>query len=1077
MEKLTFDGLQPEIFTSQPWLEDFFEVLADTLNDRIRYPADQLAHIRNVLTMDDPVVLYNTLCQLGFELPLDFIKHNLATLQGSLTQLALYSERSGTRDFARSMSFIYGRTIDVESLYTQDYTDFYREPYGPLQVDGGNWYKTTHVDLTMQMLPSDYTLLLPRGVALRDRFLDAFYEFAPWNVVVNNFNYGVDIQIPLHISAFIWKQPKRYIEVGVGSLEVIDLQLIGPDTVFENGSHQYRAIATMANAAGTVVKRMPVNGVWTSSRTGLVTFEDDAVAFSGVSRDTSVTLYVEYKGRSASKDVLVRNDESNIQYITIDGPDSILASESANYAVVAHTKLSQEPTSVRVTGISDLCSISANEVRVYSLEENGEVYLNAELVLPNGTILKAVKLVSLIYVDPEVHLVSLEIDGPDEYYEGETKEYALLATYSDGRTQQVLGDWSTNSSSVTVTPSGELYALYTESDITVTLKAVHQYRGKVMTALKDTKMVRRVVSITHTEIIGPSTIIEGTRNQYVVLATFSNGQSGYLTAEWQSTRFYIDDRGILEPGSVGVNPVQLQLTATVEGRKAIKQVVAVNTPVTLDNIFILGPDNLLEESVGKYTAYAHYSNGEDVEIRPTWKITGDPTWASVDDDGMLAFSNPLEGIIELVATYTLAGRVYEQGKPIVLVPTTRIIRGLLVSGPTEVEDGKRIVLSATAVYSDGTIEPVSPVWSVQSSDPLNDPVPMADIVSPGILQGRSVDTPTSVTVIARYFKEIAEFEVAIIPVIDRSPNKPESSRIIGPDAFSYDVDSVSFAHAILFEHCPAEQMVSSDWSLDVGNDVAVIDNNGYMWSVDGKDATVTVTSTYTCLDQTVIDSIVVNIVGPSENALTLQIVGSDAVSSLAPTQYVAKLESAESSTEVRADSWSIVSPDGRVEVDENGVVTVLDGIEQFNFMLRAEYTDADNNFYSTLKEISVIRDGRPIFGIGPIGVRTDPDIGTLLDEELPQLVSGQEFTLTAGPNDYMYFCYPAALGLATFVETTSNFEGGWDGATWPDNGDVGDQYGPLAVQRVDGLGNESTWNLYRTDFAGNGTRTYRVTFT
>jgi len=76
----------------------------------------------------------------------------------------------------------------------------------------------------------------------------------------------------------------------------------------------------------------------------------------------------------------------------------------------------------------------------------------------------------------------------------------------------------------------------------------------------------------------------------------------------------------------------------------------------------------------------------------------------------------------------------------------------------------------------------------------------------------------------------------------------------------------------------------------------------------------------------------------------------------------------------------------------------------------------------------------------------------------------------------MYFCYPASLGLAEFIDTASQFIGGWDGASWPDDGSVGDQMGPIAIQRKNELGISSTWYLYRTDFDGIGTYTYEVTF-
>lgn len=1214
MEKLTFDGLQPEIFFSQPWFTDFTEVYADVLNDRIRYPIYQLENIRNVLQLDDPYVVLQTIKQLGFDLPSDFIRHNLSVLSQSIPQLALYAERSGANDYARSMSFIFGRSIDATQLFTEDYTNFYTQPYGPLLVDGGEWYKTTHIELGMQYLASDYTLLLPRGKTIKDRFLDAFHEFAPWNVVVERFYFMVDIEIPLFISGRIVKQPKRYIDVGIGDLHVADMKIVGPDEVWESSQQRFELQVTLQNGSDGGVEYIPrrpllgtapwdaslsdiavfeakplgnqimdfnipdghfgylcypkaiglatftdtnlgipggwdgaswpegdvgstfgpieiqrqvgdtvstwylyrtdfdslgdvsyqvefenplvdesdeqtsaqsdtfvtqivtVPAEWLSNKTGLVNWEGGLASFGAVGLSTDVVISAEYQGRAVSKTVRVKNNASNIRTIRIEGPDEVRAQESAIYVVIATTTGGEETVDVPITTNSLLGYMQGNELTVYQIDADGSIFLSAICELPDGQKLKAVKKVAAKYVDPDVYMTSLVIDGPAEFFENEVKQYACVAHYSDGTQKGVLAVWNSGCGGVYIAPDGELHATTTERDIKLVLRATHQHKKTVLTAEFPVTFRRRTVSIVHTEILGPNTVIELTRNKYVVAARFSDGSSGYVDADWTSNRYYIDDRGILEVGSVGNTPVNLQLTANVDGRTAIKQIVAIDTPIVLENILVLGPDNLREGDIGKYTAYARYSNQRDVEIQPTWTVRGAPAWAQVDTNGLLSFANPQEGIVELVATYRLAGRTYEQSKPIVLIPKSRLIQGLLVSGPNTVEEGKRIVLTATAVYDDGSVETVSPAWTVQSADPLNDPEAMADIVSPGVLQGRTVEKDTRVVAIARYFKEIAEFEITVTPMIRNSPDKPVSSRIIGPAAFYADQRG-SFAHAIVFEECAAELLVSSDWTIDVDPSVATIDSAGYVWSVNGKSVTATITSTYTCGTYTVVDSILVNIIGQSDVLRELVIEGPDTVIGGQLTLYTAKLfRTGEVDGEiVQPQTWEIVSPDGRATINGSGQVYIVDSSQPFSFIIKAKYQEGFESV-EAVKEINVIKDARPILGVGPIGVRNDPEIAQYLTTELPGLSSGQRFTLTAPAGQYMYFCYPQSLGLAMFRDVASSFEGGWDGASWPDDGTVGDQYGPIVVQRVNELGVTSTWYLYRTDFEGIGTFTYEVTF-
>ncbi len=572
-------------------------------------------------------------------------------------------------------------------------------------------------------------------------------------------------------------------------------------------------------------------------------------------------------------------------------------------------------------------------------------------------------------------------------------------------------------------------------------------------------------------------MIENSRYRFAVQARFSDGRVGTVDADWSTTKYRIDDRGILEVGSVGTTPVNLTITAIVNGRKAIKQVVAIDTPVTLDNVLVIGPDNLHEGEIGKFTAFAHYSNGRDVEINPVWSLRGNPSWATIDQEGLFRFTAPQQGSIDVIATHRISGRVYEQGKPVVLIPTVRLISGLLINGPDSVVDGERIVLTATAVYNDGSMETVSPVWDVQSADPLNDPEPMADIVSPGVLQGRAVEIDTGVVAIARYFKEIAEFQITVKPFVRNSPDKPVSSRIIGPPTFYADVEG-SYAQAIVFEECAAELLVSSDWTIDVEPTVAVISDAGYVRSINGKSVTATITATYVCGNYTVVDSMVINIIGQSDQLLGLEIKGPDTVIGDQLTLYTAELtrSGVPLPEVVQPQEWSIVAPDGRVTINGAGQVFVVDATQSFSFIVKAVYLEGFERI-EALKEVSVLKDARPIIGVGPIGIRNDPDIANTLTTELPGIQSGQRFTLSAPLGSYMYMCYPTSLGLASFRDVASNFEGGWDGASWPNDGSVGEEYGPIVVQRTNELGVSSNWYLYRTDFDGNGTMTYEVTFT
>lgn len=1214
MEKLSFDGLQPEIFFGQAMIEDFAKAYAEVLNDNIRWPAYQLETIRSITNESDPQVIKQTLNQLGFNLPYDFIKHNYALLASATQQLALYSERSGTEDYTKLMSFILGRSIDTVSLYTEDYKSFYTQPHGPLQIEGGTWYKTTQIELGMQLLGTDSSLAIPRGKTLKDRFLEMFFEFAPWSIVVESFHFNVDIKASLHISGCVFRHPKRYIDIGDNAYALSNLRIEGPAEVSEHSSGEYRVIGTYtmgtapivtetrfprkpvlakakfvgetltlidevqlqygpqsivlelgagefgvllspvgagevtffdmgANLEGgwggaswpkddigtsfgpVVLKRTnggvesdwnmyrtdfddlgtvefglsfavdfryddvvtetgPSTGVsdsieiqiydvqWSSNRPGLITIENGYAHFGGVGYDTQAMLYASYQGRSGSYAINVRNDLDKVRRIEIVGPEEITAGETGQYHVIAHTDDGEEATDLLISCINPSCTVQGNEIHVNRIEQDESVAVSAELKTSFGSI-RTSRLVLAKYRDFNIHVTGLRVTGAPVVDEDAVTMLECWADYSDGSSQKVLAEWKSSCGAIYVTPEGRLSAGKTESTIFVDITAYHQFKDTVFSATHKLKFVAREVSIARLEIQGNNQVVSEQEYRYVTVATFSDGSRGVVEADWTSTRYSINDQGTLFVGTVGNVPVNLTLKASVDGVTAQKDLVAIDTPITLLSIAVNGPDNVREGTSGQYQSFARYSNGREVVIQPEWSLRVPVNWATITQDGTLNFTSPKEGIVEIVATYRFAGRVYTQGRPVVLIPNTRIIKGLLLSGPSTVLEHQRVLLTATAVYSDGSIEVVNPMWTVQSSDPLNYPEVAADIVSPGLLQGRAVDEDTKVIAVARYFKEVADFELTVQHRVQYSPDVPINSRIIGPAAFSADVQG-SYAQAITFEECPNELLVSSTWAIDTDPSVAIITAAGFVRSINGRSVTATITATYECGNRTVVDSLLINIIGQEDTLADLYIAGPDSIIGEQFTLYQAMLTRVgETKPEPALVAWSIVPQDGRVIVNAEGQVYALDATETFTFTLKAVYVEGFETL-TAYKDVTVLRNAMPSYGLGLIGIRNDPRIGESLTNDLTtQRV--QRFTLTAAPGEYMYVCYPVALGLAVFRDTATDFIGGWDGATWPDDGSVGTQYGPLTVERtINGV--TSSWYLYRTDFDGIGTFEYEITF-
>ncbi len=1062
MENTTFRGLQPDIFFSQPWFKDFADSYAKTLDDVIRYPIWQVENIRSIdVAAQDSVVAKQTLMQYGFNFPDDIIRHNYKNLISSIPFITLYGERSGTEDTAKLMSAILGRKIDITPLYTENYEDFYAKPHGPLQVEGGNWYKTTHVDLSMQVIPSDVNLEIPRGKTMRDRFLSAFYDMAPWSIVLNQFTFQYVTRSELRIGGAVGKYPKRFLYVGDTIARLTAIRLDGPVQVTESTSHEYTPIGIFS--AGNRVFERKIGGVIRSSRTGITSIRGNNVQFLSVNRNTDLVLTVEHKGQSASLAVTVLDTDSSEVSLEIVGPSQVTAQSRHQYGVTLTKNGQPLNADVYITSTSVDAVIKNNELQVYELQEDQYIYLTARY---QDKI--AVKEVLASYVPVET-VTDFRIVTVDEIDENSSARCYAVAKF-DGVEREVLADWTTSSSSLFV-HDGTLTSGETDATITVDVIARLQHLGDVYTAEKAVKVVAEDIDIIKLDIVGDYRVVSGQKYKYAAVATLTDGRQAVVTADWETTKY--DMTGdTLTVGIVGKDAVNFSIRADVLGITATKDIIAVEKPLTLQSISVEGPDNNHEGTPTVFKCYAHYSNGAKTAIQAEWRTRHVYDWATIDQNGVFTVTKPKEGIVEIVATYRTGGNVFTKGRPVVVVPKTRIIKNLVITGPTSVEEGERVSFNATAMYSDGSTRSVNPLWDVRSTDPLNEPEVMAYVVSPGVVQGRFVNEPTPVIVTARYFQEVAELEIMVEPRPRLSPDVPESSRIIGPSIVDAEFGG-SFVHAIVFEACPEEAFVSSDWSLDVSKDVAVISSAGQLRSVDGKSTIVTITSTYECAGRMVVDSVVVQILGKENKIERMEIVGPSVIMGKLPVNYYSKLFYTDGNEKRVSPLWSIKPADGRVTVDQQGNVVVFDNSVSFDFLLIAEHEEDGEKLKAT-HSIVVQQGARPMYGQGPIGLRSDEELTLYLTKEL-DFSTTQLIQIDTAMGEYAYLMYPVSMGLVQFRDTASDLIGAWDGASWPDDGDIGTELGPIVIKRnIDGVMED--WYLYRTDFDGLGEFEFEITF-
>ena len=145
------------------------------------------------------------------------------------------------------------------------------------------------------------------------------------------------------------------------------------------------------------------------------------------------------------------------------------------------------------------------------------------------------------------------------------------------------------------------------------------------------------------------------------------------------------------------------------------------------------------------------------------------------------------------------------------------------------------------------------------------------------------------------------------------------------------------------------------------------------------------------------------------------------------------------------------------------VFSALYGITQG---IPASGTMSLSNFYG--KTAGPSAPSTPMYGTGVLETYNESSVLALVTTP-HTYTSGQNITLNQSDN-YGYFIVPDSYN-PVFTDIAVGFAGGWDGASWPTTGDIGDGFGPVAVTIAG-----AAWKIYRTDFRNSGTVVYTVAY-
>ena len=325
---------------------------------------------------------------------------------------------------------------------------------------------------------------------------------------------------------------------------------------------------------------------------------------------------------------------------------------------------------------------------------------------------------------------SLTISGPSSVAESQTGQYSASAAFSDGSSRTVTPVWSIVSGPASINAStGLLTANLVTSDTSVTIAASYTSGGVTRTAQKTVTVIDSGSGATPPNLIG-------------------NGSFELPTGPW------------VFGGTTGI----YANTIPPEGSKYALLGGVANAGDTMYQDFVVPGDmtdatltywyNITSEDTGNQQNDTLYVR---LENRTTGAVTLVDYRSNLDRSPSTALGNWRQVTYSLMphagqsvrlafygntnATFRTDYRIDDVRAMVTRAPAVTL-QSLSISGPSSVNESGSASYSATAFFSNGSSQSVTPIWSTSSS--------AASISGNGTLQAGLVNSDTAIDVMASY---------------------------------------------------------------------------------------------------------------------------------------------------------------------------------------------------------------------------------------------------------------------------------------------------------------------------------------
>lgn len=593
MAKRTLPDMLVDILKENMTWSSLMKIIGDYTEENVTQYIRQLEDIRRITQATDDDIVDESLRTLGFDIHRDFLESNGKNIRRAFYQVGKYFMINGNKDYKYFIEFLMGRQIDVQTMYTQDYVNFYPRPLGSLKTDGGTWYSTSHVDLAVdgrglvdylsinigagdiaylkkrvgydskpeadklafdaliaQLMVRELNVLTdpPEIVeSLVDlRISSMFYEFAPIELVIRDIYVASYAQANLYISMSAMNYPRDYMICETPSIQSMELRI--PNIVQAGKEYIPTVLVTWSDDSQTTEYPTDVfdsSSLITSNNPTI--FKDPAFGIIG-----QTTVSARYAGGIVTKtvNVLAYGISPKPESIEIVGPNSIPAQGKGRYRLFGkignRTYEIEDTHNVTWTLTSDVSKLTDSTIFVDKITENntalikavyrvdldGSVLNKQRNIVLSANLVKPVPL-SIVVTFARVVLDALgqiESETPvTDLEQGYSYKLNAVVHMSDGSVVTEGFIAESKNTNARLEAKNVFTPAIVGEDYVATFEVMFEANGESVMQKAEVMIEYPRIVITGLTITGPDEVKENTTNQYNAIASWSNGRSSIVT--------------------------------------------------------------------------------------------------------------------------------------------------------------------------------------------------------------------------------------------------------------------------------------------------------------------------------------------------------------------------------------------------------------------------------------------------------------------------------------------------------------------------------------------------------------------